>query len=146
MISISLFKKFWTDNWINESSGWIVESIISQYIKISTYRPLTGSSYIKLPVELRSSKRGLINIKNNDQKYFLCCRVRHINPVKIHPERITQKDKESVNDLDYRKIKFPVLKKDFDKIEIKNSICINVFCNEIKVTFLIYILDQKFEN
>ena len=146
MISINLFKKFWTDNWINESSGWIVESIISQYIKISTYRPLSGSSYIKLPVELRSSKRGLINIKNNDQKYFLCCRVRHINPVKIHPERITQKDKESVNDLDYRKIKFPVLKKDFDKIEIKNSICINVFCNEIKVTFLIYILDQKFEN
>ena len=146
MISINLFKKFWTDNWINESSGWIVESIISQYIKISTYRPLTGSSYLKLPVELRISKRGLINIKNNDQKYFLCCRVRHINPVKIHPERITQKDKESVNDLDYRKIKFPVLKKDFDKIEIKNSICINVFCNEIKVTFLIYILDQKFEN
>ena len=95
---------------------------------------------------MRSSKRGLINIKNNDQKYFLCCRVRHINPVKIYPERITQKDRESVNDLDYRKIKFPVLKKDFDKIEIKNSICINVFCNEIKVTFLIYILDQKFEN
>ena len=95
---------------------------------------------------MENSKRGLINIKNNDQKYFLCCRVRHINPVKIHPERITQKDKESVNDLDYRKIKFPVLKKDFDKIEIKNSICINVFCNEIKVTFLIYILDQKFEN
>ena len=95
---------------------------------------------------MRSSKKGLINIKNNDQKYFLCCRVRHINPVKIHPERITQKDKESVNDLDYRKIKFPVLKKDFDKIEIKNSICINIFCHEIKVAFLIYILDQKFEN
>ena len=100
LISINLFKKFWIDNWISESSGWIVESIISQYIKISTYRPLTGSSYIKLPVELRSSKKGLIKIKNNDQKYFLCCRVRHINPVKIHPERITQKDKELVNDLD----------------------------------------------
>ena len=95
---------------------------------------------------MRSSKKGLIKIKNNDQKYFLCCRVRHINPVKIHPERITQKDKKSVNDLDYRKIKFPVLNKDFHKIEIKNSICINVFCNEIKVTFIIYILDQKFEN
>ena len=92
---------------------------------------------------MRSSKKGLINIKNNDQKYFLCCQVRHINPVTIHPERITQK---FVNDLDYRKIKFPVLKKDFHKIEIKNIICINVFCNKIKVTFLIYILDQKFEN
>ena len=27
------------DNWINESSGWIVESVMSQYINISTYRP-----------------------------------------------------------------------------------------------------------
>ena len=39
------------DNWINEGSGWIVELIESQYINISTYRPLSESSYIKLPVE-----------------------------------------------------------------------------------------------
>ena len=45
------------DNWINEGSGWIVESIESQYINISTYRPLSGSSYINLPVELRNSKK-----------------------------------------------------------------------------------------
>ena len=57
------------DNWINEGSGWIVEFIESQYINISTYRPLSGSSYIKLFVELKSSKKGLISI-NNDQKYF----------------------------------------------------------------------------
>ena len=72
------------DNWINEESGWIVEFIESQYINVSTHRPLSGSSYIKLPVELRSSKKGLINIKNNDQK-CLWCHVRHINPVRIHP-------------------------------------------------------------
>ena len=52
------------DNWINEGSGWIVELIESQYINISTYRPLSGSSYVKLPAEWRSPKRGLINIKN----------------------------------------------------------------------------------
>ena len=28
------------DNWINERSGLIVELIESQYIKVSTYRPL----------------------------------------------------------------------------------------------------------
>ena len=55
------------DNWINEGSGWIVESIESQYINISTYRLLSGSSHINLPAELRSSKKGLISIKNNDQ-------------------------------------------------------------------------------
>ena len=68
------------DVWINEGSGWIVESIGSQYINISTYRPLSGSSYVKLPVELRSPEKGLINIKNKDQKCFLWCHVRHINP------------------------------------------------------------------
>ena len=70
------------DIWINNGSGWNVESIESQYINISTYRPLSGSSYMDLPVELRSPRKGLINIKNKDQKCFLWCHVRHINPSK----------------------------------------------------------------
>ena len=118
------------DNWINEGSGWIVELIESQYINISTYRPLSGSSYVKLPAELRSSKKGLINIKNNDQKCFLWCHVKHINPVKIHTERITREVKKLANDLDYDGIEFPVREKDFSKIETKNNICINVYCYE----------------
>ena len=44
------------DAWNNEGSGWIVESIECQYINISAYRPLSGSSYINLPFELRSPK------------------------------------------------------------------------------------------
>ena len=79
------------DNWINEGSGWIIEFIESQYINISTYRPLSGSSYMDLPVELRSPRKGLINIKNKDKKCFLWCHVRHINPSKEHPERIKKK-------------------------------------------------------
>ena len=58
------------NNWINEGSGWIIGLINFQYINISTYRPLSGRSYIKLPAELKSLKTGLINIKNNDQKCF----------------------------------------------------------------------------
>ena len=76
------------DAWINKGSGWIIESIESQYINISIHRPLVGSSYIELPIELKHPKKGLIKIKNNDQKCFLWCHVRHINPVKEHPERI----------------------------------------------------------
>ena len=134
------------DNWINEGSGWIVELIESQYINVSTYRPLSGSYYIKLPAELRSPKEGLINIKNNDQKYFLWCHVRHINPVKIHPERITQTNKELVNDLDYDGIGFPVQEKDFSEIETNNNICTKAFCYENKLTFTVYNSDQKFES
>ena len=42
---------------------------------------------MELPVELGIPKKGLINIKNEDQKCFLWCYVRHINPVKAHPEK-----------------------------------------------------------
>ena len=74
--------------WINNGSSWIIELIESQYIKTSTYRPLLGSSYIDLPVEWRSPKKGLINIKNKDKKCFLWGHVRHINLSNKHPERI----------------------------------------------------------
>ena len=43
---------------------------------------------IELPVELKSPRKGLINIKNKDEKCFLWCHVRHINPSEEHPERI----------------------------------------------------------
>ena len=131
---------------IDNRIGWIIELVESQYISMSAYRALSGSSYVKLPVRLRSPKKGLINIKNNHHKYFLWCRVRVINPVKINPERITGKDKKLANDLDYDRIEFPVREKEFSKIEIKNSICIDVYCYEKKLTFPIYISDQKFTN
>ena len=35
---------------------------------------------------------------------------------------------------------------DFSKIEKKNNICINVFCYKNRLTFSIYVSDQKFEN
>ena len=133
-------------NWINQGSGRIVELIESQYINVSTYIPLSVSSYVKLSAELESSKKGLIIIKNKDQKYFLWCHVKHINPVKIHPEIITQNDKKFANDLVYDRVGFPLREKDFSKIETKNNICINVFCYENKLVFPICIPNQKCEN
>ena len=55
--------------------------------------------------------KDLINIRSNDNKCFLWCHIRHLNPLKIHPERITKVDKNMINDLDYEGIKFPVSKK-----------------------------------
>ena len=76
---------------------------------------------------------------------FLWCYVRHINPAKIHPERVTRKDKKLVNNLSYDGIEFSVREKDCSKTEKKNNICINVFCYESKLTFPIYVSGQKFE-
>ena len=58
------------DTWINRGSGWIIELIDSQYINISVYRPLVGSSYIDLPIELKHPKKGLINIKKMIKNVF----------------------------------------------------------------------------
>ena len=49
-----------------------------------------------LPVELKSPRKGLINIKNEDKKYFLWCHVRHINPLNEHPEIILKNDKKKL--------------------------------------------------
>ena len=45
-----------------------------------------------------------------------------------------------------KELNFLYQKNDFRKIEMKNNICINVFCYENKLTFPVNISDQKFEN
>ena len=63
-------------NWISEGSGWTIESVDSHHINTVRYNPLKGSSYIKLPQELRNSAKGLINMKNEDNECFRWCHIR----------------------------------------------------------------------
>ena len=70
------------DNWINEGYDWIimvnmVNGINGKYVNISNYGPLIGSYFVELPSESKNPKKHLINIKNNDNKCFLWCHVRH---------------------------------------------------------------------
>ena len=53
--------------------------------------------------------KGLINIKTNDNKCFLLYHIRYLNPLEIHPERITKADKNIVNDLHYEDIKIALM-------------------------------------
>ena len=75
-------------NWISNRSGCVVAEIISQYLNVSSYLPLSGSTYVKLPVDLRHPMKGLINIQNDDSKCFLWCHVRHLNLDSVKPNRI----------------------------------------------------------
>ena len=56
---------------LGQCSGWIIDSVIDHNINFSKYNPLAGSSYIKLPKQLDSSRKGLINIQHiDDNEYF----------------------------------------------------------------------------
>ena len=132
--------------WVSEGSGWTVESVDNHYLNIVQYQPMKGSSYIKLPQELRHHRKGLINMKNEDNECFRWCHIRHLNPQDKNPQRIKKSDKEYVKNLDYSGIEFPVTTKQYNKIENQNEININVFGYENKQPYPIHVSKEKYEN
>ena len=131
--------------WISEGSGWTIQSVDNHYLNIVQYQPMKGSSYIELPQELRHHRKGLINMKNEDNECFRWCHIRYLNPQNKDPQRIKRTDKEYINQLDYSGIEFPVTVKQYNKIEKQNEININVFGYENKQPYPIYISKEKYE-
>ena len=132
--------------WISDGSGWTVESVDNHYLNIVQYQPLKGSSYIKLPQELSHPRKGLINMKNEDNECFRWCHIRHLNPQDKNPQRIKKSDKEYINKLDYSGIEFPVTTNQYNKIEKQNEININVFGYKNKEPYPIKVSKEKYEN
>ena len=131
--------------WISEGSGWTIESVDNHYLNIVQYQPMKGSSYIKLPQELRNGKKGLINMKNEDNECFRWCHIRRLNPQDKNPQLIKKSDKEFIKKLDYSGIEFPVTVKQYNKIEKQNEININVFGYENKQPYPIHVSKEKYE-
>ena len=72
---------------------------------------------MNLPVELRSPRKRLINIKNKGKKCFLWCHVRHINLSNKHPERILKTDKKLLKNLIMMGLSFLYKKKILTKLK-----------------------------
>ena len=132
--------------WVSEGSGWTIQSVDSHFLNIVEYQPLKGSSYIELPIELRNSMKGLINIKNNDNECFRWCHIRLLNPQDSHSELIKRSDKHYLEKLDYSGIEFPIKINQYNKIEKQNEININVFGYENKQPYPIYLSKEKYKN
>ena len=110
------------DKWVSEGSGWVIDSINNHYINVTTYKPLHGSSYIELPMELRNPKKRLINTKNKDDECFRWCHIRHLNPQKKDLQRIKKEDKRFIEGLNYEGIEFPVSqKKHYNKVKNRTT-------------------------
>ena len=56
--------------WLSEGSGWNISNIDEYYINTVVYEPTKGSSYIPVPTELKHSRKGLVNLKNEDNECF----------------------------------------------------------------------------
>ena len=80
-----------------------------------------------LPVKI-STKKAVINMKNNDDQCFKWSVVRALNPVDIHPERVSKELKDQSERLVWSGLKFPVK---LDQIvvfeQLNPQISINVF-------------------
>ena len=118
-------------NLINGSSGggsgWVFYKIIKLELHTVSYRPLRGNTWIPLPKEL-ADKKAIINMKNKDNKCFMWCVKRALNPTNNHPERVDKELMEKENTLNMKGIEYPVSLKDIDRFEKQNpNISITVF-------------------
>ena len=86
--------------------------------------------------------KGLINIKNNNNNCFLCCHIRHLNPLKMHPERIKKADKNVVNDIDYEGIEFPISKKILARLKRRRIFAL-MSCYANNMVYPVYVSNGK---
>ena len=118
-------------NLINGSSGggsgWIFYKIIKLELHTVSYRPLRGNTWIPLPKEL-ADKKAIINMKNKDNKCFLHCVGRALNPKNDNSERVDKELMEKEDTLNMKGIEYPVSLKDIDRFEKQNP--------EISITVL----------
>ena len=116
-------------------SGWRLYNIINLELHTVRYIPLRGETWIPLPKEL-ANKKAIINMKNTDNKCFLWCVLRALNPCEKDSQRIDKKIKEKENTLNMDGIEYPVSLKDIDKFENQNpTISITVLGYERKIVY-----------
>ena len=103
-----------------EGTGWKLHSVICLELYMVDWVPLSGSSYIDLPKFIKL-KNAVVNMKNEDNKCFLWCILRALNPVKNDKERIDKNLKSKVDTVNMEGIEYPVSLRDINKFESLNS-------------------------
>ena len=118
-----------------EGSGWVFVEVENLTLHTVIWDPLNAGSYIDLPKELKD-KKALINMKNEDDKCFMWCVLRALNPKDDHSERIDKDLKSKQDTLNMEGIDYPVNFRGIDRFEKQNpniSISILGYSKEEKV-------------
>ena len=119
-----------------EGSGWVFVEVENLTLHTDIWDPIKASSYIDLPKELKN-KKAIINMKNKDNdKCFLWCVLRALNPSKDkHPSRIDEDLKSKEDTLNMSGITYPVDLKDIKRFEKQNP--------DISISVLGYSKDER---
>ena len=88
--------------------------------------------------------KGLINLKNKDHKCFMWFHVRLIKTTNSHPEIISKQDKKIAANFNYSDIAFPLDISDYENIEDRFQMQVNVFGYENKV-YPFYISKKSYD-
>ena len=103
-----------------EGSGWVFLEVENLTLHVDIWDPLKASSYIDLPKELKN-KNAIINMKNEDNdKCFLWCVLRALNPKDKNAERIDKDLKSKEDTLNMEGINYPVELKNIKRFEKQN--------------------------
>lgn len=120
------------DEYSGRGSGFTLESIDGLLLAVYKYSPMSGSSYIKLPVCIEW-KRGTINPQNADQKCFMyAILARHVTGSTVC--RIEGNNyKQHEDKYNFKDITFPTPLSDISKFERNNlNVSVNVYGIEKK--------------
>ena len=117
-----------------EGSGWVFVEVENLTLHTVIWDPIKASSYINLPKELKN-KKAIINMKNKDNKCFLWCVLRALNPKNKNAERIDKDLKSKENTLNMEGITYPVDSKGINRFEKQNP--------DISISVLGYSGDER---
>ena len=114
------------ENFNQRGSNWVFQRVIQLEVHFVRWKPLKGASWIPLPPKL-ANKKAIINIKNKDDFCFKLCIARAKNPVKSHPEIVTDKLRKQAEEFDWTGCTFPMAVNKIKLFEKRNDVSVNVY-------------------
>ena len=125
------FKHLYTqaEEFVASGSGWSVDIIEKIEINAVRHNPLQVGTYIPTPNGLK----GVVNVKNNDNKCIIWSILANFYPAKQNSERLNKYTAREL-DLNVTGVRFPTPIADIKKIEEQNNMSIHVFLYDKEVT------------